>query len=233
MSCTEQRLLGFIPARGGSVRALNKNARPIAGMSPIRRAVAAALAAGSLDDVAFSTDSADYLTEAAAAGAATDYRRPAQLATSEAAIADCVTDYLAWHRENGGRAFSHIVLLQPTSLFRTAAYIDDAVRCWRDSGCRSLVSVRPAAKLPSLMVWGSPRHGDVALAKQHPALDANHQPYVLNGAIYIAPVEDIIGTGRWWDERSAFYVSDSPDPYDIDTEGDLAAAEALLQAQHG
>ena len=71
MSCTEQRLLGFIPARGGSVRALNKNARPIAGMSPIRRAVAAALAAGSLDDVAFSTDSADYLTEAAAAGAAT------------------------------------------------------------------------------------------------------------------------------------------------------------------
>jgi CMP-N,N'-diacetyllegionaminic acid synthase len=230
---SKQRLLGFIPARSGSVRAPNKNVRPIGGgTTPIWRAVTAALAADSLDAIVVSTDSTDYLHEAAAAGAATEYRRPPHLATSDATIADSVADYLAWSHMRGQGGFSHIVLLQPTSLFRTAADIDDAVLLWQESGCRSLVSVRPAAKLPALLVWGSKRQSSIARAAKRPTLDDDKQPYVLNGAIYITPVEDIICRGQWWDERSVYYVCDTPDPYDIDTESDLAAAEALLNCGH-
>lgn len=224
-----RRLLGFIPARSGSVRVPHKNMRPIGGISPIRRAAEAALATTTLDAVAVSTDSPDYLREAADAGIKTHYLRPRHLATDDAAIADCVADYLDWTRAHGGGSFSHIVLLQPTSPFRTAADIDDAVRCWLESGCRSLVSVRPAAKRASLLVWGTPAQGAQARPMPQPPSMENSFPYVLNGAIYIAPVEDVIASRRWWDDRSILYVCETPDPHDIDTEKDAAAADALLR----
>ena len=202
---------------------------PIGGISPIRRAVETALAAATLDSVAFSTDSPDYLREAAAAGIKTDYLRPRHLATDDAAIVDCVADYLDWALANRGESFSHVVLLQPTSLFRTAADIDGAVRCWRESGCRSLVSVRPAAKRTSLLVWGTPAQGVQARPVPKPPPVENSSLYVLNGAIYIAPVEDVVASRHWWDHRSVLYVCEAPDPHDIDAETDAAAADALLR----
>lgn len=222
-----RRLLGFIPARSGSVRAPDKNIRPVAGMSPIRRAIIAAMAAESLDAVAFSTDSPEYLAEANAAGLASTYLRPSRLALDDTSIAECAAHYLAWHQTNGGSAFTHVVLLQPTSLFRTASTIDAAIACWLQSGRRSLVSVRPAAKRPNLIVWGEKTTDNKVCVAASPQTAA--MAYVLTGELYVAPVEDIVGKRQWWDSRAALYVSEMPDPFDVDTEADLAAAAALLQ----
>lgn len=225
----ETSLLGFIPARGGSVRAPGKNVRNFADSSLLALAVTAAIGAKRLDRVGLSTDREDYAAKAAQAGLTESYRRPASLATATASGGDCVLDYLQWSDKAGFPPISHVVLLQPTSPFRTAGDIDGAVDLWRRSGRSSLASVTPAAHNPRFVVSRNRKTGK----QVREGKDENRDFYVLDGGIFITPVEMIRDTGRFWDEDSELYIKNQPVFYDIDTEADFAAAEAILRAQAG
>lgn len=219
------RLLGLVLARSGSRRVLDKNVRPFAGSSLIERAVAGALAARGLDAVGFSTDSPRYLDLVRRAGLDETYLRPAALARDDTSSAATVLDYLAWRADRDGVPFTHVVLLQPTSPFRTAAHIDAAVAEWRTSGSTSLVSVRPAQPHAGLLLF---RHGDGRLVR-HPA--DGPEAFVLDGALYITPVGMLEASGRFWDQDSTLFVTPMSCPWDVDTEADFALAEHLAAAE--
>ncbi len=219
-----RRLLGLILARAGSKRVPDKNARPLAGSSLIERAVACARAARSLDIIGFSSDSERYRALAHSAGLDEAYVRPTELAGDDASSAAAALDYVAWREHADRRAITHVVLLQPTSPLRSAVHVDAAIDTWRASGRASLVSaiaVAPKSDLIIYMVDGKIR--------RHPADAA--PTYVLDGAIYIAPVDQLRTTGCFWNEDSALYVMHPPRPWDIDTEEDFAAAAALIAAE--
>ncbi len=218
-------LLALITARSGSLRLANKNALPFAGTSLLDIVVVEALRAERVSQVGLSTDSRDYLDIARRNGLNESYIRPSALAGPEATSAACVIDYLDWIKGNGGQPPSHVVLLQPTSPLRTARHIDDAIATWIESGRASLVSVTPAAPSENYIVM---RRADGHL--QRPPADSGDH-YVFDGSIYIAPVEMIRDTGRFWDETSALYVTQYPRFFDIDTEADFVAAAAVRQAQ--
>lgn len=220
-----ERLLGFIPARSGSKRVADKNLRPCAGESLIARTVRCALSVPALDGIGFSSDSPAYVAEARAAGLSVDYLRPAELATDEAGSAAVVVDYLDWLDRRDAGGYTHVVLLQPTSPLRRPADVVAAIRQWRASGRPSLVSVCPAAPDPRFLVRRTPDRGLVRL-------DQGLDPvYVLEGSIYITPVDMLRTRGKFWDDDSEAFVLSHPRPYDIDTEADFAAAEALLRSQ--
>ena len=216
-------LLGFIPARSGSVRVPDKNLRPLAGKSLIERTIDTARTARSLDDIAFSSDSAAYIEHAQAQGLTVEYQRPAAFARPDTTTAACVTDYLHWLEDQDAQSFPHIVLLQPTSPFRPAADIDAAIDLWRQSGRESLTSVRPAASEPRFLIF---RDNTSERLTRHD--DSERSAFVLDGAIFITPIAMIVNKGQFWDEESALFINAYPSPYDIDTENDFAAAEALL-----
>lgn len=218
-------LLGFIPARSGSMRVKDKNARPIAGVSLIERALRQAQGARNLSAVGFSTDSEAYLDLARRAGLAETYRRPPELASDTANTAACVLDYVAWRDHTGTGGFTHVVLLQATSPFRSSADIDHAIEFWRASGRPSLASVTPAAANPRFVVSVDRQTG----AQVREGKDERRDFYVLDGGIFIAPLDFVRDTGRFWDENSALFIRHYPCYYDIDTESDFAAAEALLK----
>lgn len=222
---TDVNLLAFIPARSGSVRAPNKNAREIAGMSLIERTVKAALATDAPDAVAFSSDSDAYIKLAREAGLHEFYKRPERLAADDIGTPECVLDYLDWNSDIGGTAFTHIVLLQPTNPFTTADDIDKAVALWRKSKKPSLASVTPAAHNTRFVVSRNRETGKQVREGKNDDRDF----YVLDGAIFITPVEMIRGAGRFWDEDSELYVKNYPIFFDIDTEADFRAAKLLLE----
>jgi CMP-N,N'-diacetyllegionaminic acid synthase len=222
-------IFALIPARAGSTRVADKNGRPFAGTSLIEIAITTALRVGGLDHVALSTDSDAYLATAGRLGLGTDYRRPAELAGADTPTAACVLDYAAWHERQGGAPLSHVLLLQPTSPFRTARQIEAALALWRRSGKPSLVSATRAAAKPALIVTR-----DANGRLERPGLAPQAAEYfTLDGAIYITPLAMIRDHGRFWDEASALYVTDYPCPHDIDTEADFAAAAALFAAGIG
>src|ERR671933_1940916 len=128
MSDRDVRILGLIPARGGSKGIPGKNLAPLCGRPLLAWTVGAACAAGSLDRVVVSTDS-DEIAAAARELGADVLERPAELARDDTPMRDVVLHAL----EELGRP-EVLALLQPTSPLRRAAHVDEAVALLRRSG---------------------------------------------------------------------------------------------------
>ncbi|MBT5299761.1 MAG: hypothetical protein HOL41_15575 [Rhodospirillaceae bacterium] len=219
------RLLGFIPARSGSVRLPGKNTLEIGGKSLLERTVKTALESTTLDEIALSTDSAEYADMATTAGLPTKYKRPAHLNKSETTSIDVVLDYLAWRRDHDMPDISHVLVLQPTSPQRRSEDIDRAVKTWRKSGEASLVSVMPAGPSAGYLVIENTNTGKLAGGKD--AVDGN--VFVLDGMFFLASVDMLVRESGFWNADSALYINVYPRPHDIDTACDFFAARCMIE----
>ena len=223
---TTDYLLGLVPARAGSKRVPDKNIRSFGGRSLLDLAIRAGLDADSIDELALSTDNPDYVALAAAVGHCETYRRPLEVSGDDATSIDTVIDYLSWRDHRGMTRPSHLILLQPTSPFRTAEMIDKAVAAWRRSGKHSLISATPAAPDSSYLLHRHINDCGGALEIE----SGPRETYVLDGSLFITPYDMLLQEARFWDEHSEVFVNHYPRPFDIDSETDFRAAETLAMA---
>lgn len=129
------RVVGLIPARGGSKSIPQKNLAPLLGRPLIDWTLDAARESRELTEVVVSTD-ADEIAGVAARAGARVLRRPAELATDETPMRDVVI-----HALDELDDCDAVVLLQPTSPLRRAQHIDEATVLLRDTGADAVVSV--------------------------------------------------------------------------------------------
>ncbi len=151
------RSLAIIPARGGSKRVPGKNLAAVGGLTLVRRAVKSARPC---DVVVVSTDDAGVRRVASTVPAWSDespvsiHARKPEHVNAAAGLEDVIADVLAMidnvGAETHGIGIDAIVLLQPTSPFRTAAHVAEALRILRETGCDSVVSVTPLHSLHSV-----------------------------------------------------------------------------------
>ncbi len=224
------RLLAVVPARGGSQRLPRKNVLPLAGKPLIGWTIEAALACGLFEEVLVSTDDPEIAAVAKAFGASVPWLRPAALATDTASSADVLRHALEEH-ERGHGAINAVVLLQPTSPFRTAASIRAAVAQYlAQTDRRPLVSVGPAAIHPAwcFRLEGAamtPFVGWDLLGQRSQDLPP---AFALNGAIYIIPAAAVRnGLPILAPGVQAFLMEDAEESHDIDTEADWRSAEQI------
>jgi CMP-N,N'-diacetyllegionaminic acid synthase len=218
-----QGMLGLITARSGSQRLRDKNVRKFGSSSLVEISIREALGTEHLDHIGFSTDSAAYLELANRSGLQECYLRPADLATAQATSADCVIHYVDWvQAQKPNSSFTHVVLMQPTNPFRTSAHIDKAVVQLRESGRQSLVSATPTAPGSGYILTVDGVRGRLEQRSRE-----NPIPYVLDGALFITPIDMLRERNRFWDEDSELYVMHYPRYFDIDTEEDFVAADAI------
>ena len=119
------RLLAIVPARGGSKRLPRKNVLLLGGKPLIAWTIDAARDSGCFVDVLVSTDDAEIADRARAHGALVPWLRPPEFATDTARSIDVVLHALDWYERERG-AVAGMMLLQPTSPFRTAGKIGRA-----------------------------------------------------------------------------------------------------------
>ncbi len=134
------RVLGLVPARGGSKGLPGKNTRPLHGKPLLAWAAEAARASGVVDRIVLSTEDAAIAGVGRAAGLEVPFLRPAELAGDESPMLPVIrhaVDTLA----GDGWAADIIVLLQPTSPLRTPEHIRASVARLRETGADSVVSV--------------------------------------------------------------------------------------------
>lgn len=118
------RVLGIVPARGGSKRVPGKNLRVLGGRSLVARAIEACLAAKRLSRVVVSSDDARVL------GIAGQYANVAALARPEAISGDRApaiefVRHALGELEGGGDAhYDAVAIIQPSSPFTEGADID-------------------------------------------------------------------------------------------------------------
>lgn len=115
------RILGLVPARGGSKGVPDKNIKEICGKPLIVWTIERALRSEMLEQVLVSTDSLKIAEIAQTAGAEV-LMRPPELATDTASTLDVMIHALK------KRPAEILVLLQPTSPCRSDTLIDDCIR---------------------------------------------------------------------------------------------------------
>lgn len=133
------KILGFIPARGGSKGLPGKNKKIMLGKPLIAYTIEAAIKSN-LDDVAVSSDDDDILDIARQYGVKA-IKRPDDLAGDLAPTLPVVQHTVA----NVEGSFDGVMTLQATSPLRTVNHINDAIQLFAaDSEADSLVSVTKA-----------------------------------------------------------------------------------------
>jgi CMP-N,N'-diacetyllegionaminic acid synthase len=223
------KILGIIPARGGSKTVPGKNGRLLAGKPLLEYTIAAALEATLLTRVVVSTDAADLQLLAKTLGAEAPFLRPAALATDEAPTLPVVQHVLQWLHTHEQAEFEAVCLLQPTCPFRAPGFIDQTIRHWTDSGCDSLVSVLPIpthhhpfwAWIPNASGHLEPAVGALRASRRQDLSPA----YFRDGSVYLTRTSVVLDGNSLYGASTAYFVSNPADYCNIDTMEDWFEAE--------
>ena len=114
-----KRVLGLIPARGGSKGIKNKNIIEVNGVPLIAYTVIEAGKSRYLDDVVVTTDSQRIKSISESYGAQVPFLRPIELAGDSSATLEAVL-HAVRSLESMGQSYDIVVLLQATSPLRTS-----------------------------------------------------------------------------------------------------------------
>lgn len=144
----ENRVLAFIPARGGSKSIPLKNMVSLDGRPLIDYVIKAAKASHSVSRVLCSTENIKIKEFCLQAGIETQ-ERPARLCGDDVSTQDVVFYALSTLLEKEGKVAGMIALLEPTSPFLLSKHIDD---------CVGLLEANPSADSVQTLTPVPPNH---------------------------------------------------------------------------
>ncbi|MDQ7059372.1 MAG: acylneuraminate cytidylyltransferase family protein [Ghiorsea sp.] len=225
------RILIIIPARGGSKRVPRKNIKLLQGHPLIAWSILAAQSAVS-DIVVVSTDDDEIASIARHYNAEVPFLRSPAYATDSATVIDAVLEVVDYY-ENTGVSFEAVLLLQPTSPFRSAQSIMKAIAMYEaNSGQESVVSVSPAAVHP---FWFKQVEDGVLLPFDE-RFDVSTRSqdlpniYQLNGSVYLSSVENLRKNKSFYSGKTqALVIESEEESLDIDTQFDWLVAETIAK----
>lgn len=227
------KFLGLITARGGSKGIPGKNVKPLAGKPLIAWTIEAAAASGRLERVIVSTDDDEIADVARQCGLAVPFKRPAELARDDSSHFSVVEHAIKWMAENADCRPEYLVLLQPTSPFRTAADIDAAIELAEKKNADAVVGVCEAAAHPMLVkkmddsgAMADFVPADIAYKRRQSLPPA----YQINGAIYVNRVVALLRDRDFCPPGAIGYVMSAEHSMEIDDMWDFHMAE--LVARH-
>lgn len=229
-------ILGVIPARGGSRRVKKKNIKELGGRPLIAYTIEAAKKAKTLDYFLVSTDDPEIAKISKAWGARVPFKRPAKISE------DIDTSFVAqhainWFEKKKGKEVSYVVILQPTSPFRTHNDIDRCVQLAIETKGDSIISVVNARQHPYWCfeldsysqrlypLMGTDLKGDILVSQ--------NLPLVLypNGAVYVVKRDLLMEEKRIFGDKIYPYLMPESRSIDLETETDFVVASALIPLQ--
>jgi len=226
------KVLGIIPARGGSKGVLRKNIRSIGGRPLLAYCAESALAARLLDRVILSTDDDEIADVGKDLGLDVPFMRPAELAGDSAPTLPVVSHAIKF-LEDEGSFFDAVCLLQPTNPLRRPADIDLCIELLEKTGADSVISVLPVP-VEHNPAWTYRRKNDgtVELStggfEPVPRRQELEPAFHRDGTIYVTRTSVITELQSLYGTRIHAYEMDSRFSVNIDTQEDWDRAEALL-----
>ena len=230
MNAPSERILGLVPARAGSKGIPNKNARFLAGVPLLARAIRSGLDSGVINRVLLTTDSREFAELGMKAGAEAPILRPPELARDDTPMLP-VIQHAVRHLVAEGWSPEIVVLLQPTAPFRQPQDIMKAVRMLRDDPqADSVVSVEavPDHYSPYFVMKVSDNRllpfmtDGLKVTRRQDAPKA----YSRNGQFYVMRTRTLLEKNSIYGENCLPYIT-SHEAVNLDTMDDWVAAEKL------
>ncbi|MGH9013058.1 MAG: cytidylyltransferase domain-containing protein [Acidimicrobiia bacterium] len=227
------RVLGLIPARGGSKGIQRKNVRALGGRPLLAYTAEAALSARTLSRVVLSTEDEEIADLGRALGLDVPFLRPAALADDEAPMLSVVQHVLS-ALEGAGDRYDAVCLLQPTNPLRTAETIDACVQLLERSGADAAVTVLPIPTEHNPH-WAFEVGADgflrLTTGEAQPITRRQDLPPAFHreGSVYVTRVPVVLAGSLYGGRLVGLEVR--PDQsVNLDEPGDWARAETLLAA---
>lgn len=224
-------ILALIPARGGSKGVPGKNIKHLAGKPLIQYSIDVAKQSNYCKEVLVSTDDENIAKIAKDLGANIPFMRPDNLAADASPTLPVIQHALHHYKENNIH-FDAVCLLQPTSPFRTVAFLDKAIETFIEKKTDCLVSVQevPHHYNPHWTFLADDNEQlHIATGEQQiiPRRQELPKAYHRDGSIYITKTDVLLEQNSLYGNSISYIVS-SPEWYvNIDTLEDWQKAEEL------
>lgn len=223
------KILGIVPARGGSKGVPGKNIKPFAGEPLIAYTIKIAQASNLIDRLILSTDDEAIANVGRDYGIEIPFLRPQELATDTADAISVFQHALKFVMQENYIPDA-VLVLQPTSPLREVKDIVEAIKLMKDKGFDQVISVTKVNQHP---YWMKTLQDDnlikpfmdlagVSLRRQDlPPL------FIPNGAIYLYSREYLMEL--WDNPKIGAVVMESWRSQDIDYPIDFFMAEKIME----
>ncbi len=226
------RVLGLIPARGGSKGVPRKNIRPLCGRPLLAYTAEAALASRRLSRVILSAEDDEIAEVARSCGVEVPFLRPAELARDETPMLP-VAQHAVRFLEERGDYFDALCLLQPTNPLRSADDIDACIEMLDNSDADAVVTTLPVpAEYNPHWVYFRDAQGALHLstgeAEPIPRRQELPPAFHREGSVYVTRRETLIERNSFYGARLLGYEMNAERCVNIDTLEDWERAERLI-----
>jgi CMP-N,N'-diacetyllegionaminic acid synthase len=227
------RVLGLIPARGGSKGIPRKNIRPLAGKPLLQYTAEAAARCRRLDRVVLSTDDEEIAAVGRACALDVPFRRPPELAADEATSLSVVQHAVRWLEERGD-VFDAVCLLQPTSPLRRPEDVDACIEVLEAKQADAVVTVLPVpAEYNPHWVYFRCEDGCVHLATGEAVPIGRRQDlpraYHREGSVYVVRRDVVLEQNSLYGRFLIGHEVDPSHSVNVDSLEDWARAEQFLR----
>ncbi len=231
------RILGLVPARGGSKGVPWKNLKSLCGHPLLWYTAQAALGSNKLSRVILSTDDAKIAEAGRECGLEVPFLRPAELAQDATPMLPVAQHAMRW-METAGESFDALCLLQPTNPLRKSEDIDACIELLISSGADAAATVLPVphAHNPH-WVYFRDQEGFLRLSTGEAAPIPRRQDlppaFHREGSVYVVRRETLLNRGSFYGERFVGLEIPPERSVNIDTPEDWLAAERLISKMRG
>ena len=230
------RVLGVIPARGGSKSIHLKNIVELCGDPLIAYSIKSAAGSKYLEDFIISTDSLEIAKVAKDYGGKVPFLRPAEISTDAASSIDVVRHALKFMECSKGVVYDACMLLQPTNPLRTSRQIDQAINLFASTKLDSVVSIVSVGATHPYRMYSLTEYGTLepfVKNLENPMLPRQQLPpiYIRSGDIYLTSRDVVLNGTDLIGESSLGLIVDPENTVNIDSEIDLILAKSLIKSR--
>lgn len=228
------KILGLIPARGGSKGIKNKNLADVGGHPLISYVITALKQADLVDRVLCTTDSPKIAETAISLGAEAPFLRPAELARDDSPTYPALTHAVTTLEQLDGFKPDYIVTTQPTYPLIQSKQIDDAIRlaakkhadsvitvCELDHDCHPY-NIRRIEESGKTAFWMTNEHYEFPTRQSKPKFHKF-------GNLYVSSYDTVVNQGKLEGDANYAIVIDALFSLDVNTKEDLSIIETVLK----
>jgi N-acylneuraminate cytidylyltransferase len=225
------RILGLIPARGGSKGIPKKNIKLLGKIPLIEYTLNSAKDSKLLTEIIVSTDDEEIAIAAEISGFKPPFIRPTEFAQDTSTSLEVVQHAIAFF-ESQHVFFDAVCLLQPTTPFREKGSVDSSIQKFIDSNADCLISVLPIPhEFNPHWAFEENENGLLKIATGEEQIISRRQElpksYHRDGSIYITKTS-VIKNGSLYGKSIAYVESNAQFHVNIDTMKDWETAERIV-----
>jgi CMP-N,N'-diacetyllegionaminic acid synthase len=227
------KILGLIPARGGSKGIPKKNIKILGNKPLLQYTQEAAKRSSLLSRVILSSDDQEIISIAKNLDLEVPFIRPENLAQDKTSSLEVIIHALNYFRDKN-IYFDAVCLLQPTTPFRQKNLIDQAIKKFIQGNYDSLITVKkvPAEFNPHWVF--EEESGKLKLATGENEIISRRQDlppaYFRDGAIYLTKTEVILNQKSLFGQNIGFLENLDLNSVNLDTMEDWIKAEQILNS---